>query len=284
MPIIQLIYANAYEDERLQYLAEEKAAINKHLWAWQHDKNASNHLYQDESTELNVFLDKLGKIEMQQQLIVLGFSGHAYDDKLVFNDDHARGAIIAQLLAHCPSLKLIILNGCGTVGHLQHLEAANFPLIITTTSSVGDERAKVFADALFQQLSQGYAIKKAFDWACQRVNAGMKIEKIDSRIRGGLDIEEEVDEEVSLWQLVYKNERDLDWCLTTKKDITFSTNDFTVLEQQGLKRAVELTLKKINRTSEALAIEDDPGRQIKYETQLETWENDLKALKTKAGL
>lgn len=71
---------------------------------------------------------------------------------------------------------------------------------------------------------------------------------------------------------------------TASPDTSPTDADFAALEQQGLRRQAELLLQKINRTREALALEDDPTRQLRYETQLDRWEQEWQTLKQRAGL
>ena len=213
MPIIQLVYANAEGDPKLQYLAGEKEKIGGALWGWQ--SQTGHRLFQDDSTQLKAFLDKLGRKEMQDGLIILGFSGHAASDILAFNDDRARGQFLSQLLQTCPKLKLVLLNGCATHGHRQHLEKADIPLIITTTNAVGDERAKDFANAFFQQLAQGMTVEKAFRYAAAQVNIGSAREEIPSDVccYRGAARGVEITGEINRWELSCREPHFLDWTL-----------------------------------------------------------------------
>jgi hypothetical protein len=61
----------------------------------------------------------------------------------------------------------------------------------------------------------------------------------------------------------------------------FTTSDFDRLEQQGLKSQAELLQKKLNLLREALAIEDDPTRILKYETQIAKAEKEIENLRTR---
>lgn len=217
MPVIKLVYANAREDVKLRHLSAEKTCVQDHLWTWQ--AQGDNRLYQSESADLAHFLHILGKQEVRENLVVLGFSGHAYSDKLIFNDEHARGKIIAKLTQWCPNLKMVILNGCSTWNHLEHLEQARVPIIISTTNSVGDERAKKFADKFFGELQNGGTIDSCFRWACTTVNAGLDTDEIVfERLEGGSftragRLERETEKEPAKWMIRYREEYFKNWTL-----------------------------------------------------------------------
>jgi hypothetical protein len=230
MPIIQLVYANAEGDRALQHLDEERRYVKDWLWRWAHAPSAAGrYFYQAQDEGLDGLLADLGKPEMQRGLAVLGFSGHAYADKLSFGAGDARGEHLAGLLAQCPNLKLVLLNGCATAGHLQHLERVGIPLIITTASAVQDERAKVFAYAFFQQLALGEkTVQEAFEWACHHLSASTERDEIPADVRcyrggGGardINLDDEATDKtaekapLNRWMLSCRSAEDLSWRLT----------------------------------------------------------------------
>lgn len=66
--------------------------------------------------------------------------------------------------------------------------------------------------------------------------------------------------------------------LESAKDKT-GTGNVSELEVSGWNTQVNLLVKKINRIRQALILEDDPGRQFKYEQQIEQLEVQLQQLK-----
>lgn len=55
------------------------------------------------------------------------------------------------------------------------------------------------------------------------------------------------------------------------------------LERQGVKRQLELFIRRLNRIREALAVETDPSLQFKYEVRIEDMEKQILSLKKNIG-
>lgn len=60
-----------------------------------------------------------------------------------------------------------------------------------------------------------------------------------------------------------------------------TAHKLTPTEKEGIERAIELKTKIINKLREALALEDDPIRSVRYEEQLRTAEGELAGLKAR---
>lgn len=104
-------------------------------------------------------------IRFKDDLTVFLFSGHADRDHLLMDGQTVQGNGIAALLGECPRLKVIVLNGCSTVGQVQELlELPNQPAVIATSAPVNDYTATQFSISFFQALSEQYApLQEAFN-------------------------------------------------------------------------------------------------------------------------
>lgn len=100
----------------------------------------------------------------RNDLILFSYSGHAERDRLFLEGQEANSEGIAELLGQCPKLKLVILNGCSTVGQTRKLlNLPNKPAVIATSAPVNDKAATQFAISFFQALSEQYAtVQEAF--------------------------------------------------------------------------------------------------------------------------
>jgi hypothetical protein len=104
-------------------------------------------------------------IRYQKDLEVFHFSGHADRDILLLADQKANSEGIAGLLGACKKLKLVVLNGCSTVGQVEQLlQLPNQPAVIATSAPVNDFTATQFSISFYQALSEQYAsLQEAFE-------------------------------------------------------------------------------------------------------------------------
>ena len=96
------------------------------------------------------FIDtrKLGRnlAQFKNEIIIFHYSGHANRDQLFLEDKPAMARGIANYLAKCPHLKLVILNGCSTQGQIRPLlDLPTKPVVIATSASVDDHKATLFS-------------------------------------------------------------------------------------------------------------------------------------------
>ena len=147
----------------------------------------------------------------QDSLCLFHFSGHAGSSALVLEDSSARAEGVAQLLARCPQLRLIFLNGCSTLEHLRLLrENSSQAAIIATSTPVEDTVATQFSIAFYRALSSGTTLGEALDRA--RLELQLKNTTTIDIIRGGIETElEEIsrnqwyfsapDEQATQWRM-----------------------------------------------------------------------------------
>lgn len=144
------------------------------------------------------------------------FSGHAGRDRLVLEDQQAAAAGIAHLLAQCPRLQLVFLNGCSSGGQVEKLLELGVPAVISTSAPVGDDIATRFSTHFFRALCQYKSLGESFEMAKSVVLAANSDLNIETRgfaqrsapllpdFLWGLDIREEK-KQVLDWKLPYQN-------------------------------------------------------------------------------
>ncbi len=209
MDLIFLSFANSREDP-LPSLKDEEESI----YAMLARRMAQQHfnIHRDAEASTSSIAEYL--LLYKDFISVFVFSGHAGRDKLLASDGKANALGIAQLLAQCPRLKLILLNGCSTQGQVARLlELPSKPVVIATSAPVQDRAATQFSKSFFQSFcEQSSSIQEAFTAglsAAQTVAAKPIEEK-----RGSLDIEDEENDQ-PLWGIFPGEGMPLEWKLPT---------------------------------------------------------------------
>ncbi|GAB4038014.1 carboxypeptidase-like regulatory domain-containing protein [Spirosoma gilvum] len=150
-------------------------------------------------------------ITYQESLCLFHYSGHAGSSALHLEDSPARAVGIAQLLARCPQLRLIFLNGCSTLEHIRLLREQNSQAaIIATSTPVQDTVATQFSIAFYRALVNGTSLAEALERA--RLELQVKDTAMIETIRGGVFTElEEVSR--NQWYFSTPNEITTQWRL-----------------------------------------------------------------------
>ncbi|MFN8349358.1 MAG: CHAT domain-containing protein [Spirosomataceae bacterium] len=107
----------------------------------------------------------------QQTITVFHFAGHAGKEGLLLDDAWARVGGLAALLARCPNLKFICLNGCAT--HTLVKTLLEQPIkagIVATQAAVGDTQASQFSTYLYKYLNNQYSLSEAVQRAKEALN------------------------------------------------------------------------------------------------------------------
>jgi hypothetical protein len=275
MKIIYLAYANS-EEHPLKSLKNENSRINEILV----DRKRAGHflLETDSYATIGSIAGYLNKY--REELEFFGFSGHAGRDALIAEDAPAHAGGIAHLLGLCPNLKVVLLNGCSTVGQVNTLLEKRIPVIIATDSPVNDSLAKDFAVALFGALCEDRSLSDSFEHAKGVIITKSKTIRFDAN--RALVLRSESD---GLWGLFGDEEAARRWRLPAEeakaKGAPFSLSELERLEREGLGRQAELLLKKLGRIREALAVATDPSTQFKYEVDIENIEKELAQLRNR---
>jgi len=172
-------------------------------------------------------IDKISQAltDYQDEISIFLFSGHAGLKHLLLNDQLARAEGIAHSLSLCPNLKLVMLNGCSTMGHVKLLLDKGIPMVIATSAPVNDNRAYMFSNIFFQMLSRGETIENSFEKA-----VGNAMIKSDLTIHRSLALVAEEKPETPTWGIFYKEENKdlLNYVLPAKQT---EENDGMTLQQ-----------------------------------------------------
>lgn len=115
-------------------------------------------------TKVDHLRDSINKFK--NELVVFSYSGHAEPEELLLDNSAAHGVSLMEMLASCPNLKLVLLNGCSTAKLAQKGQALGIPVLIGTNRSVPDRDATSFAVSLFNSLrDKNTTIRSAFDYS-----------------------------------------------------------------------------------------------------------------------
>lgn len=213
MDTIFLTFANQ-QDNPLPNLQEEEQAISRLLSPREQQQHFLVHRDSFVALEQLPFYITL----YRDDLVLFGFSGHAGRDKLLLTDGNAHAEGLAQLLAQCKRLKLVMLNGCSTGGQVSRLLDAGIPVVIATSAPVSDEKAAYFSTRFFEALVQQLTLRDAFEMAKGAVD--LKYKNISWQNNRDINIgdaaaEDEKAQEEGVWGLfnLPKSEHILDWKL-----------------------------------------------------------------------
>jgi|GEM_PF-6450615 len=158
-------------------------------------------------------------ITYRERIIVFQFSGHADQDTLLFEDDATSPRGIVKLLAQCPKLKLVILNGCSTRQQVELIfrEIKNAPVVISTSSAVEDKKAYQYALGFWKAF---YTKDESIDQAHQS-GLGMALsikdgETIQATREIALNGVEKTEVDDPIWDISSIDDIDLEWALPKK--------------------------------------------------------------------
>ena len=190
--------------------------------------------------------------ECRNQLSLFLFSGHAGRNNVHMEDGDVKKEGIVQLLGQCPNLKVVILNGCSTVGQVKALHQAGVPLVIATHAPVGDSLATEFSKQLFLNLEIGYTIEQAFELA---IASAIGKEKL--HIDRGLGWDVEQTDEKPLWGIKQNPDKPdmLGWKLpesVVPSGEPFIANDLLLHELYYIFRETNPALRKLEEDGATL--------------------------------
>lgn len=208
-PLIYIAYANKPK-QHLTALESEFMEVRSIL----RRKEGNNfELLWDEVATIEKMSEALQGDE-HQRLEFFAYSGHANSGTLELSEEDAYIGGLAGMMGHCQNLKVVLLNGCSTVGMVKAILEQGVKVVIATHAPVNDNTAKVFAIAFFKRLAKNNCeLKDAFEAAKNRVLTERKdTEFLTTR---GLVIRKDVRQ--PLWGIFYEeeNEKYLRWKLPT---------------------------------------------------------------------
>ncbi|CCH57015.1 hypothetical protein BN8_06412 [Fibrisoma limi BUZ 3] len=258
MNTLLFCFANDH-DRPLGNLSDEDAGIDRLL-----DPRSSKNQFQKVRDSFATTDSVATKIQLYQQTLCLfHFSGHAGSNALQFEDTSARGVGIAQLLARCPELRLVFLNGCSTLNHIRLLADQNVKAaVIATRAPVNDTVAKEFAIAFYQALVNQYSLQEAVDIArlTIQVTVPTTVQRID---RGGARLQNEVSQDK--WYFYCPDDDTARWELPTA-----TVNDTSqYVANDVLRKSLYTTLVKFDPTLKQLLT--SKAARINDDTSLRGW-------------
>jgi hypothetical protein len=110
----------------------------------------------------------------QQTLSLFHFAGHAGKEGLLLDDAWARVGGLGALLARCPNLKFIFLNGCATKPLVETLLKNQIKAgIVATQVPVGDVQAAQFSTYVYKYLNNQYSLGEAVQRAKEALNVSV---------------------------------------------------------------------------------------------------------------
>lgn len=175
MDVLYFAFANNPQ-EPLDGLKREDAGINRLIEPMAANGNFRN--VRDSFATLEFVADKLRTY--RKELVLFHYSGHAGSDMLGLEDGSAYASGIAELLAACPRLQVVVLNACATQGQVDRLHQKGIPAVVATYRAVEDAQAVAFALQFYSSLAQLESLESAFKAACGFVQAkdnGLETEK-----------------------------------------------------------------------------------------------------------
>lgn len=160
MEALYFAFANQ-RDRPLHDLDYEDAETNRAL----EPLAAQGHfgIVRDSFATLESMSDKLRA--HRQRLVLFHYGGHAGNDRIDLEGQSARIRGIAELLGQCPNLKLVVLNGCATIGQVQALHDRGIPAVLATYRAVEDDKAAKFAVQFYRTLANFDPLTVAFSAA-----------------------------------------------------------------------------------------------------------------------
>ena len=125
---------------------------------------------------------------------------------------------LASLLGDCRQLKLVILNGCATAGHVRALLDKGIPAVATIGAVAGGDLIPTFLTHFFTALSDdNKPVSQAFNQALKVI----KIDRSDLQVhfeQKGNGVLEKSDREEPLCGLFYNDQQALAWTLPVKSE------------------------------------------------------------------
>ncbi len=207
---IFLVYANN-KDRPLPTLREEDDKLFELLS--QREQKEHFKLHRDSY----ITTRKLGRYlnQYRDEIILFHYSGHADRDQLFLEDKPAMARGVANFLAKCPNLKLVVLNGCSTQGQVRRLlDLETKPVVIATNAPVGDHSATLFSISFYEQFCmQEKTVKESFDIALNQVQLSEK----DVSVTKGVGIQtNRSGENEAVWGLFPQEGVRLNWKIPTQ--------------------------------------------------------------------
>ncbi len=171
-PVLFLAFADdrVHAGNALRNLPEEARALDRAL----NTPEALWDVVLKQNTTLDTLLDVFQDARYRDRIVTFHFAGHAGSYELLFESRdgapvraHAGG--LADILAAQHALKLVFLNGCSTLGHVEGLLEAGVPAVIATSTAIDDAVATEVATRFYGLLAAGASVGLAYGQAAASV-------------------------------------------------------------------------------------------------------------------
>lgn len=157
--------AFANPDGDLDSLNEEQNGIQDVLMPLEKEGKLTKHLIRTDM-DLGAFFEFMG--EWKNQISIFHYAGHATSRGLSLQDAPMYFNPLAKELAqrNPDSLKLVFLNGCSTLIHIQKLFDLGVKAVLATSVDIEDNLACMFSLRFYKNIAKGDTIKQAYLSAC----------------------------------------------------------------------------------------------------------------------
>lgn len=126
-----------------------------------------------ESLEIPEVFDTFENPQYSGRIAVFHYAGHANADSLWLSEADGSGRSgqpaykegLASFLGRQKGLKLVFLNACSTLDHVQLLLEQGVPTVIATNQEIDDGLARGFATQFYRSLGRGKSIHEAYQTA-----------------------------------------------------------------------------------------------------------------------
>jgi hypothetical protein len=173
-PVVLLVFANEQEGRAyLRDLPGEARQLREVLQA------AVERGLCELEFRTNATLDEIAQVfrRYRRRIRIFHYGGHAGPDRLWLESSaggpqaaHSEG--LARFLGLQGGLKLVFLNGCSTRAQVAELRAGGVDAVVATARPIGDEVARAFAVAFYDELVAGRDLSEAFKLAAALVQVG----------------------------------------------------------------------------------------------------------------
>ncbi len=209
-PVIILAYANSTESP-LGYLATEIEEIQRQLGKRDYQLKI-----------LPIYTATIPKLrqalaECKDRTVAFMYSGHAGDLQIETAGDALSAIGLANELSQCPILKLVMINGCSSAGHVSHLLNKQIPVVIATEAPINDKAATIFSATFWKEMSEDNTVANAFQLALNnaqnyRTTPILKLTGPSDEVSRSLDTGKSDND--TPWILKTTNSDDDEWSIT----------------------------------------------------------------------
>ncbi|MGB0522809.1 MAG: CHAT domain-containing protein [Flammeovirgaceae bacterium] len=169
LPIIFLAFANEREDDHayLRNLTIEQRELRKALAKLEDEEIAEVEILH--GVTIKDIFDFFQHEKRRNRVIIFHYAGHANSFQFLLEAEDgtnqaAHGEGLLSFLTKQENLKLVVLNGCSTKGHVETLVKSSIATV-ATSNSIDDGVATQFAIRFYEALANKTPLKMAFQEA-----------------------------------------------------------------------------------------------------------------------